>query len=919
MSIEKAKIRSALPFNVPYKKEDIYSLSFSDFIAKINETYNSIVPLKPSTPSKITTDKMVIPMDPILPIFLKRPVVNFNQILQDISKFTNPFLIPSGDPDSIWSLDVIFEKLFKSNSINIIKKSVYYCDFCGTQLSNRDIHFEKGELKKLYAKIKISENTYFIFEGPEEVVLHLDGININPDSIFILQNLGEEKWIIEKNVFERLKEKTIIFPSKMEEKKGKEIVDEFKIVKATFIQEMPTKFLSSDISDNDAIIIGEDGKKIPVEIIDHESIEGNVPHCNYCNKKVTKKRLKGVYLKFNNLNFSIFPKNFIRINEKNILISKDFKNFPKLPIVECDKCGRFEYSQNEKSCICGGLMTKKYSYDPSILPLGVYTMVQSYKNKGILNHKEFKHRFLMLAFMSELKANFFSDIFIYYTDLKNYDNFSNEDPEVIRLSFICKKNGKFHESDVRRFKKLKNMFVNIISYSEIHGVRDVENIIDLWIFSELEKFKEEILNFLENYNFGAIIRNYEFLIYKFSRDYLQMLRKNKINSQAFNELLILSYPFFPNSTKKFANKFGIDLNDFKIGKFSINQTIEKLEMQLKMGKREILKIKRNKELPESIPLKKLIIEVDFKYIPLLINIKQELMKYFNAFNIEITEKWQGLEYRAKLNKDKLGEIYKPLANIIENVLSKIDAKKLKEEIQKHNYEIGVEGNLIIITPQMVDFVYELPKNFEMIDLTNIKLFVNFEKDEEIINFDIVKRLSRNISWMRKKAGIEYDDFIDVSISNSTLIKNSLKGYIQKFKENLKIRNINFSDRITESLILTFNNIVEGEIEIGISPVYRKYKIKAISKLPGLTNEDAENIYNAGFTTIDEIRKKDPKLISEKSNVPLSKIKIIKDYLNNILSFKVLIIKEKYYCPMCESELNSMEKNCPKCQVTLDWS
>ncbi len=483
---------------------------------------------------------------------------------------------------------------------------------------------------------------------------------------------------------------------------------------------------------------------------------------------------------------------------------------------------------------------------------------------------------------------------------------------------MSKKDGKFHQNDVKRIKKLKNIFFNIIKNVKIYGTRESENIIDIWMYSELEKFKAKISNFLEKYDFGDLVRNYENLVYNISRVYMQILRKNKINSQIFAEFLIVSYPFFPSTAKKLSDELGVNLNDFKIGKFSINQMVEKIIVEIRNAKREILKLKVKKEINISLPIKKIIIQVDFKYLPMLVNIKQELMNYFNAYSIEITDKWQGLEYKAKLKKENLGEIYKPIANVIENVLSKIDAKKMKEEIEKHNYEIGIEGNLIIITPQMVDFVYELPENFEMIELPNMKIFVNLEIDKDVQNFDIVRKLSRHIALMRKRANVEYDDLIDVSISNSMVIKNSLKNYIKKFKEDLKIRNINFSDIFKEMLVLSFNDIVEGEIDIGISPLYRKYRIKAFSKLPGLTLEEAENLFNAGFITIDDLRKGDGKIISEKSKIPLSKVKIIKDFVENMSSMRVIEMKGKYYCPMCETELNIDEKICTVCHTQLEW-
>ena len=89
-------------------------------------------------------------------------------------------------------------------------------------------------------------------------------------------------------------------------------------------------------------------------------------------------------------------------------------------------------------------------------------------------------------------------------------------------------------------------------------------------------------------------------------------------------------------------------------------------------------------------------------------------------------------------------------------------------------------------------------------------------------------------------------------------------------------------------------------------------------MPGLSPEDAEKIYSAGFNTINDLYSVHIKEITDKTGLPLQKVKNIKDYLDKYKSFDVLIVKEKYYCPMCESELTEKFDNCPRCGVKLEW-
>jgi hypothetical protein len=245
----------------------------------------------------------------------------------------------------------------------------------------------------------------------------------------------------------------LIFPTKIIEKTGEEILNEFKLFSPFVSENEKTRLLSGEISENDEKIVKENAGKLVYEIIEHEDFQGKVAFCKYCGKKVNKKRTKGIYVDKDELNLIYNPRSFEKsIHTKKILISKDFKNFPKIPILECDRCGKIEYGSMEKPCSCGGMMKNNYSYDPSILPIGVYAMTQSIKNKIFINHKSLKTRYLMFMFLSALRMNYINEIFINYVQL-NKINIDEIEPDILRLSFIIKKKGTLHENDIKKSSK----------------------------------------------------------------------------------------------------------------------------------------------------------------------------------------------------------------------------------------------------------------------------------------------------------------------------------------------------------------------------------------------------------------------------------------------------------------------------------
>jgi len=917
---ERITIDSTLPSKVPVLIDDLCSISHSDLLHRLKEIIYGM-PSKKSIQAYGTSlipGSLVIPLDPILPVILRKSPINFGEMQSKLKKFTNGITVSSVDPNSIWALDVIIQKLYESNKISIIKKPTYYCDYCKTSLSNRDVNFKIGDRRILYCKIKINENTYFIYKGDEEVVLNLEGLLINRYDRFTIQEQGNEKWIIQNEIFRALVEKELIFPTKIIEKTGEEILNEFKLFSPFVSENEKTRLLSGEISENDEKIVKENAGKLVYEIIEHEDFQGKVAFCKYCGKKVNKKRTKGIYVDKDELNLIYNPRSFEKsIHTKKILISKDFKNFPKIPILECDRCGKIEYGSMEKPCSCGGMMKNNYSYDPSILPIGVYAMTQSIKNKIFINHKSLKTRYLMFMFLSALRMNYINEIFINYVQL-NKINIDEIEPDILRLSFIIKKKGTLHENDIKKVQKLKNYLINIIKHSQIHGLNERETMIDQYILSKVEKFKKDLLLNIEKTDLNSILNGYYDLIVSISKDYLKIIRGGKINADLMTELISISYPFFPNIIMDFVNRTKYEINKIETGKFMINETLEKIFKDIFYIRKEITKLKIKNGIDLRMPLNKIIFETDMRFIPIFVNIKKDLKNFLNANDIEITDSWKGLQYKVVLKRDKLGEIYKPLANTIELILKRIDAKKLKSEIESNGYSVGVEGQLITITSSMVDFNLSLPEGYEAVITSNVRAYIDFNSNKELEELLVVKKLKRRISFMKNKLNVEYDDYIKLSISDSQILRNLINPYIDDLLSNLKIISLHYTDRINEMLVLSFEDILEGGIDIGITPMYKKFKIKALSKLPSLNEDDAEKLFASGYFSIMEIKAGDMKNISEKSGLPLTKIKTVKEYLNNVSSYSVIKSDNKYYCPMCESEIQTVQPFCPKCNSPISW-
>ncbi|MGC8585060.1 MAG: class I tRNA ligase family protein [Thermoplasmata archaeon] len=907
------------PIELPPDNETLVSISYSDIYHRLEEILfkNPNKKIILSYGMNLVEGSLVIPIIALPPTSVKKTQVNFVQIKNLMKNITNGVSLISSDIKSISQLDNIIGNLYSSGKLYVDGSPKYYCDFCKTALSKQDIMFEPGESKILYVKIKIDNNTFFIFHGPEDVVLSAQGLTINSYDIFYIQNEGNERWIIERNTYNKLIEKKVIFPAKYEEKMGTDIQSYFKLFKPIIQPNMQTRILSGDVNASDEKYVDR-SVKLEVEIIDHDDVMGNIPKCKYCNKKVRKKRQNAVFLTVDQLNVRIHPKSIEKqVYRKSIMISKEFKNYPRLPILECEKCGKIEFGKEEKDCSCGGRMVLKYSYDPNILPVGIYAFSNSIKNKIKINHKKLKNISMLINFISATKTNYIEDIYIDYVDSDKI-NVMESDPELFRITSASKKSGVLNIEDIDKADKIRSYIDNILRFSSIYGTRKNANVLDEWILSKAERLKKIFHENFENFNIVNIVKEYYNFVELFSKKYLKMIRKDLVNRDVLQEFISISYPFFPNTILEFVSKTDFDIVKIERGKYMVNEALENLVESLFIFENELKKLKKEKEWEQSKPVKKIIIESQMKYNPVLINMKVQIRRFLNSMDIEITDSWKGKEYKIILNREKLGDIYKPMANTLELILSKLDARKLKSEIELNGYNVGVEGQLITITPSMVKFEYQLPQGFAYKEIGEFKFYIDFNEDDSLEEEKIYKKLLRRISYMKYQINTEFDDIIKVSLTNSMYLKNIINKRKDQMIRELKIAEMNFTDQIVEALVRSFNDIMEGDVEIGITPLYAKYKIKSISKLPSFTLQDAEKMFNSGYRTIEDIRNADIKEISEKTGISINKIKVAKDYLSSIKLFNVVRNEEKSFCPMCETELPNQEAFCPKCNVPLSW-
>ena len=202
------------------------------------------------------------------------------------------------------------------------------------------------------------------------------------------------------------------------------------------------------------------------------------------------------------------------------------------------------------------------------------------------------------------------------------------------------------------------------------------------------------------------------------------------------------------------------------------------------------------------PFKKVTVITNDEKVKKQIKLLESLIKeQLNVKSVEVTDKLNVVR-KAKLNFKVLGSKYKSeLPSIIAEV-SLVDPSLLLKKIRDDGaYKLKVNGEEILLKEEDIIEKTELPENELIADInnSNVKLMLDTELTDELIEEGFVREIVRRIQDMRKKRKLKPTDPIELSI-----LLNEQDKFLERYKEKIMNRvgavKINFVDKKTDLFI-----------------------------------------------------------------------------------------------------------------------
>jgi len=409
---------------------------------------------------------------------------------------------------------------------------------------------------------------------------------------------------------------------------------------------------------------------------------------------------------------------------------------------------------------------------------------------------------------------------------------------------------------------LKKTARTLRNMKELYGPEN--DYMDSIAINYIESLKQEVVKEIMKGDYDKSAKLFYNGVKTFDLFFIQGIRKSYgIPKTAINELNDLFEALF-NSSSINIKKIGRELSDEWKNFIDLYVNVEKLKAKMQ-GRRHSY---NNIVISTISPLPP---EAEMKNI---LNVK-ELQ--------QIQGVWHGVKFVLRPNMEKIGKYYKNYASKISFLLSKKEAKDIIKKIEAGEYYLGIEGQSLRITREMVTIIPTLPEGYQKGRFKMGEFYLLGANDSCQNQLD---NTLRKINYHRHKLKMKFEDPVDIILPTT-----ECNEYIEANRDIIVSR--------------TNTRKIVYEDSFKIIPFYKSYIKKAISKYLGVDIDTAESLINDGIENLFMLQVGD--FISMPIKNQEIKAKIIEARNRKIKPIDEI---DKVYCSLCGGKVEN--KMCEKC-------
>ncbi|MFB6182606.1 MAG: class I tRNA ligase family protein, partial [Candidatus Nanohaloarchaea archaeon] len=357
--------------------------------------------------------------------------------------------------------------------------------------------------------------------------------------------------------------------------------------------------------------------------------------------------------------------------------------------------------------------------------------------------------------------------------------------------------------EVEEAESFMNLLENTYNYKETYTNSTEKpgslNKEDKWILSRFNSMVKKVEKFSTEPNFQAfkaVEEIEDFAANDLSRGYIKMIRdrlkaEDGESKQAAeytlrkvtNKLLKVLAPFTPYFAEHHWNgDSSVHLEDYP--EADNNMIDEDLERNMEIFQdieEAVARLRQKKGIKLRHPVKKITVSGN-QEVKETVNELEELLKdRLNSKKVEYEE--VELDYTVKLDYSKAGPELGDKVSEVEKELKEENHQELADKIEKGD-SIRIAGEML--SPELFDIRTHVPEGMEGEEFSQGTVYLNEERDEELIKESYVSEVIREIQQTRKDEGLDVNDKVKLALSGDT---QPLEDRLDQLKDRINVSKV----------------------------------------------------------------------------------------------------------------------------------
>ena len=414
--------------------------------------------------------------------------------------------------------------------------------------------------------------------------------------------------------------------------------------------------------------------------------------------------------------------------------------------------------------------------------------------------------------------------------------------------------------------------------TKLEGIKEDLRAEDRWMLSRVETLKREASDAMEKYELHRAARAIEeFVVTDLSRWYVKLVRDRlwkegedkdklaafKVLHTALSTAITLMAPMTPHVSEAMhanLNERPESVHLVSWPTFDPGWIDTKLEegMSLVREISEIIaRIRQEANINLRWPVKRIVVKVESdEIVESLIGLKDSLLSQNNIKDLQLIpvgEEWDEMILSVVPNPNAIGKVYRQWSSKIAVLLKNRPAKTIKAGIDKGEYSLGIEGQLVKILPNMVSFSSTLPPDVASSEFSKGIIYIDLEQTPALESEGFSREIIRRIQQMRKDMGLNVEEFIKTEIGCSKRVEGFLESWKDKIARETRARHFEIADSPRGDYIVEWN--IESEaLVIGVTSLKLRQGVDLLMGIQGITSDKAMKLVDAGYSTLDQMKE-----------------------------------------------------------------